>query len=306
MECMEKVVRRFYTELVSNCERKEIHMAVIQVNFMAETLGRNVPLYVVLPTDKVYFEDSKKREEGKPYKTLYLLHGIIGNYTDWLFGTRIQRWAEEKNLAVVMPSGDNMFYIDQPWNCNMYGEFIGKELVSFTRKTFPLSHKREDTFIGGLSMGGFGAIRNGLKYHETFGSIVALSSALIVNENLLVKTENPRFPSESEEYKHACFGYDLELAIKSDINPVVLVENLIKEECMVPEIYMACGKDDELLLANSEFSEFLTKMGIKHTYEIGDGAHEWDFWDTYICKALKWLPLEKDENGMNSGNIIKT
>ena len=70
-------------------------MAVFQVGFMAESLGRTVPIIVILPTDKVYFPGMPRREEGKPYKTLYLLHGIVGDCTDWLYGTRIRRWAEE-------------------------------------------------------------------------------------------------------------------------------------------------------------------------------------------------------------------
>ena len=137
-------------------------MALIQVNFMSKSLMRMVPIQVILPVDKFFGEEGTEAEE-KPFKTLYLLHGIFGNYTDWVSGTRIQRWADEKNLAVVMPSGDNAFYVDQPASANMYGEFIGKELVEITRKMFPLSRKREDTFIGGLSMGGYGAIHNGLK-----------------------------------------------------------------------------------------------------------------------------------------------
>lgn len=278
-------------------------MAVFEVNFMAETLGRTVPLYVILPTDKVYFPGMPKREEGKPYKTLYLLHGIIGNYTDWLYGTKIQRWAEEQNLAVVMPSGDNCFYVDQPWNCNMYGEFIGRELVEFTRKSFPLSHKKEDTYIGGLSMGGFGALRNGLKYKDTFGGIVALSSALILNEEILVKNENPRFPSDTEEFKHSCFGPDLEAALHSDMNPSALVECMAEAGEEFPMIYMACGEDDFLLTQNKAFSELLDRYHIEHTFDIGPGAHEWDFWDTYIKKALDWLPLEGRTAGKSSGNI---
>ena len=88
-------------------------MAVFQVDFMAESLGRTVPIIVILPTDKVYFPGMPRREEGKPFKTLYLLHGIVGDCTDWLYGTRIRRWAEERDLCVVMPSGDNAFYLDE-------------------------------------------------------------------------------------------------------------------------------------------------------------------------------------------------
>ena len=104
----------------------------------------------------------------KEYKTLYLLHGLLGNYTDWVTRTRIQEWAEAKNLVVVMPSGDNSFYVDQEVKNNDFGIFIGTELIEVTRKMFHLSNRRDDTFIAGLSMGGFGALRNGLKYYSKF------------------------------------------------------------------------------------------------------------------------------------------
>lgn len=280
-------------------------MAVLEVNFMAQTLGRTVPILVILPTDKTYFPGMPRREEGKPYKTLYLLHGVIGNYTDWLYGTRIQRWAEERELAVVMPSGDNAFYLDQPWNCNMYAEFIGRELVEFTRKTFPLSDKKEDTYIGGLSMGGFGAMRNGLKYSDTFGAVVSLSGAFITDDTLLIKNEKPIFPTDTEEFKHMAFGPDLEEALKSDRNPAVLVREMAEEGKEFPQIYMACGTEDFLLEKNDAFAGVLEKYHVPFTYEKGPGAHEWDFWDTYIKRALDWLPLEGKSSGMSSGNIGK-
>lgn len=278
-------------------------MAVLEVNFVSSTLGRTVPMNVILPTDKMYFPWMKKREEGKPYKTLYLLHGIIGNYTDWLYGTRIQRWAEEHDLAVVMPSGDNAFYVDQPWNCNFYGEFIGKEIVEFTRKTFPLSHKKEDTYIGGLSMGGFGALRNGLKYSDTFGAIVSLSGAFILDETILEHVEDPKFPSDSDEYKHSCFGPDLEAALHSDLNPEFLIEEMGKAGKEFPDIFMACGDHDPLLEKNKRVAALLDKYNVKHVFEVGPGSHEWDFWDTYLKKAIDWLPLEGKEAGVSSGNV---
>ena len=95
-------------------------MALIQVNFLSESLMRTVPFQVILPVDKLAFPGMPQRE-NKPFKTLYLLHGIFGNYTDWVSGTNIQRWAEEKDLAVVMPSGDNYFFIDQTDSHNYYG-----------------------------------------------------------------------------------------------------------------------------------------------------------------------------------------
>ncbi len=278
-------------------------MAVFEVNFVSQCLNRAVPMHVILPTDKVYFPGMKKREEGKPYKTLYLLHGIVGNYTDWLYGTRIQRWAEERDLAVVMPSGDNFSYLDQDWNGNYYGSFIGEELVRFTRKSFPLSEKKEDTYIGGLSMGGFGAMRNGLKYSDTFGAIISLSPANLDLKAMLKAPEKPMFFAQTLEYARSVLGQELEAAVDSDRNPTWIVKRMVSEKKEFPSIYLACGDQDLLLHGCEDFARLLEEHEIPHLFEIGSGAHEWDFWDTYIKKALDWLPLEDKEAGMNSGNV---
>ena len=117
-------------------------MALMEVNFFSKALMRPVTMNVILPADKVFFEEETE-EENKPFKTLYLLHGVMGNYTDWVTGTCIKRWAEEKNLAVVMPSGANMFYMDHPNANENYSEFIGKELVKITlQKAFFLKEHR--------------------------------------------------------------------------------------------------------------------------------------------------------------------
>ena len=276
-------------------------MALIQVNFLSESLMRTVPINVILPVDKLTKPGMPKREE-KPFKTLYLLHGIFGNYTDWVNGTKIQRWAEEKDLAVVMPSGDNMFYVDQKASHNYYGEFIGKELVEITRKMFPLSRKREDTFIAGLSMGGYGAIRNGLKYHDTFGYIAGLSSATIIDELDERTNDTPVF-IERRDFAESIFG-DLTKVKKSDMNPEWLVNKLVKEHAELPKLFLACGIDDSLLEGNRKMRDYMTAAGVDVTYEEGPGAHEWDFWNRYIKKVIDWLPLDAGTvAGINSGNV---
>ncbi len=277
-------------------------MALIQVNFISESLMRTVPIQVILPVDKMTLPGMPKPEE-KPFKTLYLLHGILGNYTDWVSGSNIQRWAEEKNLAVVMPSGDNAFYVDQKGAHNNYGEFIGKELVEITRKMFPLSRKREDTFIAGLSMGGFGALRNGLKYHDTFGYIAALSSALVL-DGIEKRTDDTFMFADSRSYAESVFG-NLNQVAESDINPEWIAKNLVKDDAEIPEIYMTCGTEDFLVSANRKFKDNLVNLGITVTYVEGKGSHEWDFWNWGIRNILEWLPLEAQEAGIHSGNIGK-
>lgn len=258
-------------------------MALIQVNFVSQCLMRTVPIQVILPVDRHPLDKTAKEE--KPFKTLYLLHGIFGNHTDWVSNTRIQKWAESKNLAVVMPAGDNSFYLDYPESGNLYGEFIGRELVEMTRRMFPLSRKREDTFIGGLSMGGYGALRNGLKYHEIFSHIAVLSGALHIYENntlgQLAKELN-------------CFG-DLEETVKTDKNPRVLLEQLRqKPKAESPRIYLTCGTEDILYQANVQYRQILESYDLDLTWEALPGAHNWSYWDTTIRKVLDWLPLENE------------
>ena len=271
-------------------------MAIIQMNYVSGALQRSVPVQVILPVDKL--TPDGKLPAPKKYKTLYLLHGYLGNYTDWVSGTRIQRWAEERDLAVVMPSGDNSFYVDRPQSGNCYGEFIGRELVEITRRMFPLSEKREDTFIGGLSMGGFGAMRNGLKYHDTFGAIISLSGVLHMFEESMAM---PR--RANAEKMEEIFG-DLEKAANSDNNPVWLAEKLTDGNDL-PDIYIACGIQDWLIEHSRKFRDLLQRKGFRVTYEEGPGDHNWDFWDTYIKKALDWLPLDDCSQGIHSGNVHK-
>lgn len=276
-------------------------MALIQVNFISNCLQRTVPIQVILPVDKL--GPDRTLAAPKTFQTLYLLHGFLGNYTDWVSGTRLQRWAEERDLAVVMPSGDNAFYVDRPGN--LYGQFIGQELVDITRRMFPLSHKREDTFLGGLSMGGFGALRNGLKYHDTFGAVVSLSGALRVFDGV----EERIAAGEDFAFESTIFG-PVAQAMASDKNPEVLMKQLAQEKkknpkLALPDIYIACGTQDGLLPSNRLCRKQLEELGFSVTYEEAPGGHEWDFWDSQIYKVLNWLPLAKASQGLNSGNVGK-
>jgi S-formylglutathione hydrolase FrmB len=277
-------------------------MAQLQVNFFSKSLLRTVTVNAIVPVDKFVFPEQPVREK-KPFKTLYLLHGIFGNYTDWIAGTRIQSWAEAHNLAVIMPSGDNHFYVDNENSGQMYSEFIGRELVEFTRDLLPLSRRREDTFIAGLSMGGFGAIRNGLKYHDVFGALAGLSSALVLDGAVNSKYEDPS-PIGRRGYFEYVFG-DLTKLLGSDRDPRGLIKLLKESGAEFPKIYLCCGTEDFLIGANRDYHQFLLDNGVEHSYIEGPGVHNWEFWDEYIRKVLDWLPLEDSEQGIGSGNVSK-
>jgi Predicted esterase len=275
-------------------------MALITVDFFSKSLMRTVTINAIVPIDKHSFNPLEPKREEKPYKTLYLLHGIFGNHTDWVVGTRIQRWAQDNNLVIIMPSGENKFYVDSP-NGEKHGEFIGQELVDITRKLFPLSNKYEDTYIAGLSMGGYGAIINGLKYHETFSHIAALSSALVL-DNIINATDFAPFFTHTKSYFQSIFG-DLNKIIGSNNDYNYLITNLIKNNKTPPKIYLACGTEDFLIKENRTYHQLLKELNVLVDYKEGPGAHDWDFWDQYILDVLNWLPLEKTTNSTHSGNV---
>ncbi|MCL2560014.1 MAG: esterase family protein [Turicibacter sp.] len=276
-------------------------MAWIQCNFFSTSLMRTVPINVIVPTDKMVF-GQEEQQEAKPFKTLYLLHGIFGNYTDWVSGTRIQSWAQDKNIVVVMPSGENRFYVDQDIPGEKYGTFIQKELVEFTRKTFPLSHKKEDTFIGGLSMGGYGAIINGLHAPDVFGAVCALSAATIIGSH-----DHLEYGAEdifrSRNYHEMVFG-DLDKVVGSNKDYIAVAEQLVKSEQELPKFYVACGTEDFLFDSNVVFKDKLIELGFDVTWVQDTGGHDWPFWDKYIKKTLDWLPLGEEVAGVGSGNVM--
>lgn len=210
-------------------------MAVASVNFFSKSLMRSVTVNVIIPVDK-YSLSGETIAEKKPFKTLYLLHGVYGDCNDWINGTRIVSWAMEKNLAVVMPSGDNHFYVDKPGYGARYGEFVGKELVEVTREMFSLSEKREDTFIGGLSMGGYGAMINGLKYHDVFGRIIVLSAGLHLDE-IMNYTNDVEGILERRDYYESIYG-DLSKVKGSDNDYYELIRRLKAASEDIPDIYI--------------------------------------------------------------------
>lgn len=271
-------------------------MALIHVNYLSGALARTVPVNVILPADKL---DPKTRDyvpRARPFKTLYLLHGMFGNYTDWTANTRVQRWAEERDLAVVMPSGDNMYYVNSLLPFNDYGTFVGEELPRVMARMFPLSTAREDTFIAGLSMGGYGALRNGFKYADTFSRIAALSSAITVLD--------PAAPPIAGD--KAVFG-DLAEAAKTDKNYHLCYERLRERvaagEAEMPEVYLACGTDDAFITSTRALRDELVADGVALTYDEQPGGHDWDFWDAQIKKVIDWLPLNEASQGFGSGAI---
>lgn len=257
-------------------------MAWFQLSFYSTCLAHSTQLNVLIP------DYAGKRG---PMRTLYLLNGYRGDHTDWLLNTDVNGMISTYQCAIVMPGGENSSYVDHAVSGTKYGEFVGKELVEFTRKLFPvLSHKREDTAIAGLSMGGYGALRNGLKYSETFGSVMPLSFGMMGPDSVVDEQSKMRF----EARYGALEGWDT-----SDCNPVYLAKTLLESGKALPQLYIACGYNDRLCVDNRKYHDALTGMGFPHTYEEGPGSHEWYTWRWALPRALEAIGWKTDYRFVN-------
>lgn len=265
-------------------------MAQIQVNYFSGALMKVTTVQVIIPNDLPPSTKEENEHYKRETKTLYLLHGFSGSGMDWLLGSQIQELALKYNLAIVMPSGDNSFYLDGKGTGRAYGTFVGEELVQYIAKTFGLSSKKEDIYIGGLSMGGFGAIHTALKYCDTFHKVFALSSALIIHD---IKNSKPDFCDAIADYDYYKFTFgDLGELEESENNPEFLVKKLKKEGKQIPPIFMACGTEDFLLQQNRNFDYFLEQEKVDVVYEESSGIHNWKFWDEYLEPSIKWMLQE--------------
>jgi len=260
-------------------------MSNIKVEFYSNSLARPTAFEMYIPND---FRADITRPHNAHYdrdcKTVFVLHGYTGWGKGW---DAVYEQAEKYNFALVFPSAENSFYLDYEATGGKYQTFVGSELVEYLRKTFGLCRSKEDTFISGLSMGGFGALHTGLAYPETFGKIAALSSALIVHGISGMKPGGQNEVANYYYYRN-CFG-DLDNVVKSDNNPETLVEKLIKQGKNPPGIFMACGTEDFLLEENRRFHNFLIKHNVNHEYFESKGSHDMTFWNEYFAKGFEWM-----------------
>lgn len=266
-------------------------MALLHVEHYSAALMGQHDFYAVLPNDIPPMMGDVNPHYNRPAKTLLLLHGYSGGAADWVTGSRIRELSGKYNLAVIMPDGGNGFYLDRESTGNAYATYVGDELLSYARKCFGLSEEAKDTFIGGFSMGGFGAIRTGVKYSGHFGRIMALSSALIIHQ-LKEMTPDMQNPMANYAYYREVFG-DLATAESRDCNPELLIDERIRSGGKLPGIYMACGSEDFLVEANRAFDSFLAQRGVEHVYRESPGEHNWDFWNQYLEPAIRWMLEEQ-------------
>ena len=247
-------------------------MALIQCDFFSESLGFSTTMNVILP------QPARER-----YRVLYLLHGMSDDHTIWCRRTSIERYVDPLGLAVVMPAVHRGYYTDMAAGYR-YWTFISEELPALARSFFPLSHKREDTFVAGLSMGGYGAFKLALRKPTRFAAAASLSGALDI------ATPSDLASDEWRPEMERIFG-PLDQLAGSPNDLLHVARQFGRTKGPKPKLYQWCGTEDFLYGQNVSFRDHARTLGLDLTYEEGSGEHVWSYWDTQIQRVLEWLPL---------------
>ncbi|MBP1995069.1 S-formylglutathione hydrolase FrmB [Paenibacillus eucommiae] len=227
---------------------------------------------------------SSQRKEQKLHPTLFLLHGFSDDETTWVRRTSIERYAANLGLAIVMPNVHHSFYSDMVYG-NRYWTFLSEELPAIARSFFPLSDDREDNFVAGLSMGGYGAFKWALRHPERFAAAASLSGALDMVSFIKGQANEGAFKRVFE----LIYG-DADITGTEDDLLWLLKRGDYSKE-LAPKFYQCCGTDDFLYQDNLSFRDASKQTGLDLLYDEGPGNHSWDYWDAKIQDVLKWLPI---------------
>ena len=251
-------------------------MALLETHFDSTVLDLSLGMNLVLPQHPNAWQ--------QPPAVLYLLHGLSDDHTTWCRRTSIERYANDYNLVVVMPDANKSFYSNMLHGSD-YQTFIAKELPQLIRQWFNVSSAPEQTFIAGLSMGGYGAFKLALENPETYRAAASLSGPLDLAAHI-----HEEWPETHMRAFEAVFG-DIENLPGSDSDLVARLKTLPQ----VPEtaFYIGIGTEDYLYRDSRTFRNAAQSAELNLTYEESEGAHQWAFWDRAIKRVLEWLPIEK-------------
>lgn len=252
-------------------------MAFIDLKLSSEALKHCVSVHVVLP---------QQREKNEKLKVLWLLHGMYGDHSNWTRFTSIERYVDDKKVCVVMPAAENSYYTDMHYGKKFF-KYITEELPAILAPMFGLSRKREDNYIAGLSMGGYGTLKIALNYPDRYCMAASLSGAIDLEA---LYEANVVGEEEFEQYAKVIFdSFEVFKDSNSDLRHMA---ELRAKEGNLPEIFMCCGKDDFLYQMNLGYLAHLKSLDIPVTFEEEEGhEHTWEYWDLKIQRVIEWMNL---------------
>ncbi len=256
-------------------------MALLRCDFFSDALGLSTSMTVILPQPTLTQIGLVGDVRTGPPPVLYLLHGLSDDDTIWMRRTSIERYVTPLGLAVVMPQVHRSFYADQA-DGGRYWTFVAEELPELVARFFRVSQRREDTFVAGLSMGGYGALKLALRLPRRFAAAASLSGALDVAALARSpRDEDPMIWRRIFAERPVAGSPDDLLALVAGADPASL-----------PALHVSCGTKDDLLADNRRFVAACERAGVPVDTDFGPGDHDWAYWDTRIQDVLAWLPLD--------------
>jgi putative tributyrin esterase len=245
-----------------------------QITFHSNALGRNAVYRVSLP--EVMASNAR-------LPVIYLLHGGGGSFRDWLNFSDVSRFSAANHVLLVMPEADDSYYTNSATRPeDRYEDFITQDLIHDVETRFPIQHDRAHRAVMGVSMGGFGAVKLGLRHPELFAFVGGMSSALDV-------PSRPFSWKRIGQWRHhrSIFGpWDGEIQKQND--PFVLAKSADRNQ--LPFIFLTCGSQEGLLASNRRFDRLLTSLGLTHEFQVSFGGHDWTQWNGNLPALFEsWL-----------------
>lgn len=250
------------------------------IQFESKLVGKVLPYNVLLPVS--YNQPAAK---DKRYPVLYLLHGLAGHYNNWIEKTRLADYAAGDDLIIVMPEGNNSWYTDSATaSTEKYESYIMRELIPDVEKRFRASTERTQRAIAGLSMGGYGALKFGVKYPQQFVFVGSMSGALdaaswteaeLKGLEFVFRTLQPVYGEPDSETRNA---NDLK-TLYGGLTPA--------QVAALPFVYVDCGTEDPLFSTNRGFVDLLKEKKVPHEYRELPGGHAWTYWDSQVQEILR-------------------
>jgi putative tributyrin esterase len=249
-------------------------MAVLTCDFFSESLMVGTSITVVLPQETEEQIGLLDQTLPGPPPVLYLLHGLSDDHTAWRRYTSIERYAAARGLAVVMPAAGRSFYADEAHG-HRYWSYVSEELPQVVKRFFNVSDQPADTFVAGLSMGGYGALKLVLTHPERYAAAACLSGAL----DLVAFAKNP----DRDEVMGRVFD--------GRVQPSDDLFALLAAAQDVPPLHISCGTEDWLVASCERFAAEAAAAGVDVTADFRPGGHEWSLWDAVIQDVIAWLPV---------------
>lgn len=277
-------------------------MALLTVNFKSEALGMPVVMDALIP------------QGHGGYRSLYLLHGAGGGHSTWLLKTKLAEYADNTDIAVFMPSGNNKFYVNN-LNGKDYFTFITEEIVDKCEKWFNISEQSCDRYIAGMSMGGYGAMYAALNKPDYYNTAFSYSGLL----NILERCDKPQgldiftvFGTRQQLVENKYNLYDIIVdkckkncgndsgkekkcpnnAINRNVDKSVdNVDNFCR-------LVIECGTSDTRINMSREFYKAVSDAGISSFYHEEEGGHDFKYWDRCIERTVKYI----SEGGIYGSN----